>query len=1181
MAPRAVPRNAQQEEEIRLAIKERRRLAQIQRRESQRRRTLEEGRQPQDQLEEETGHSQGADCAHDAPTTDKNDYDSDSDDNDDEDEDGFFPTALDDNSPHFFDQTPPREPTSEPEQPHEPQEEVGEEDRKAPSSQAAEGHTQENEEEDDTEASSQTKQLIQESFCVNGCNCNFANGTCVDKRKPGSEPANGQPLDVLAQLCRDDLGMPDVLRQPHYETRRDAGHNYGWKGILAGIIDEEQDGSPLAVSLAQSDISTADSHDILRTWDADAFILPLRSLAAHRGGFEVCYYPRFSKTISHTWHTRVSHGRYDPRQCKHLRLGVGSRTSRWDTYIFFPNLPLGQVDKSRCYLTDEEQKLWVDKILLPAVTYTYRQQPDVLAHHPFSFDNARLKSRVNQYERATSGDHHFTEIFYHLPSCSQEGRNSLDILWQEICRFIEDEEKDDEDKGSLQPFQGAFLACITFGCKLRWRDESLKGLQSMVRYSVTTQFFNRSFVDFNEAWVDLGIEDTPVTLVHEKEPLVLLRRSGCNFADAASLGLVSRMRTFNWCGLGQASDFTAEPGWTHGLRAGGVAYVQGYNLTKELFAGPSRDWRPFNSPDLRAAGLSQQALSDLLEQNHTGSSWRISRDSILKAIKATMERISESLDSAAKASRGVRKEYRLSWRLFFQLDEPERLSPEDSTTDNRDENCPGQFSSDIQHRVTGGDNTQRRSNNSHLPYWTIPTAVITEFMRWQFNRWLYPLEVLAKGAASLTRQSVKADRLQQAADSAMISALLDSVELCVNNAYVVLRSRLAYSEYERRTQENRQTSRLRDRRLDTSGEAVETIEALILESDGENDGNDVEEAHQAEPDRRKRYGLGFAEAMSTYGVVHFHEDHFNWSDLAFKSHVLPHTGFVFNAFREKLRNWRRLAQNDKVEELLDELEEGITEEAPNAIEDACRAMYELISQSYSNYVLLQLHKHKQLPNLSACGPRAVSGFYGLTYGLVRQAIGDLNPILSYPHGSNRNQMKDAGSDGSRKKLSDFPNTWQTRLQLLFDWDDGFVRTWDNQRFRTLARRCYNRLEAAAGSEAAERWRKGIGKEVQAYINIVPVFEDSRLWRTQQANPNLGATLLERRRAGEKEMVWIAARNVGGDTFKTRKWEMIRSKKEETQYLRDRRLKLRAIFCPRKMRKIAEKVTGGLTDGDEE
>ena len=120
--------------------------------------------------------------------------------------------------------------------------------------------------------------------------------------------------------------------------RQAAAHHYRWLDSLAGGEH------PPRLCLERSSLAKG-SFRLSRTWDLDAFILPVNSLAAHKEGFQLSYYPRYTKMITQDWHVLVKG--YEARACKHIRLGRGMYSMGWDTYVFFPRRPLGAFTEAR------------------------------------------------------------------------------------------------------------------------------------------------------------------------------------------------------------------------------------------------------------------------------------------------------------------------------------------------------------------------------------------------------------------------------------------------------------------------------------------------------------------------------------------------------------------------------------------------------------------------------------------------------------------------------------------------------------------------------------------------------------------------------------------------------------------------------------------------------------------
>lgn len=78
-------------------------------------------------------------------------------------------------------------------------------------------------------------------------------------------------------------------------------------------------------------------------------------------------------------------------------------------------------------------------------------------------------------------------------------------------------------------------------------------------------------------------------------------------------------------------------------------------------------------------------------------------------------------------------------------------------------------------------------------------------------------------------------------------------------------------------------------------------------------------------------------------------------------------------------------------------------------------------------------------------------------------------------------------------FSQFPHSWTSRLQLLFDWDDGFKRPWDKLSYRLRARRFHHLLPRHISVDAALLYRSTLGHNAQRYIFIIPKYDGKRLY----------------------------------------------------------------------------------------
>jgi hypothetical protein len=161
-----------------------------------------------------------------------------------------------------------------------------------------------------------------------------------------------------------------------------------------------------------------------------------------------------------------------------------------------------------------------------------------------------------------------------------------------------------------------------------------------------------------------------------------------------------------------------------------------------------------------------------------------------------------------------------------------------------------------------------------------------------------------------------------------------------------------------------------------------------------------------------------------------------------------------------------------------------------------------------------------------------SGALGLSFDLIMRATnGTLNTAYCRAKGGSSTQpytwgesleKHRKGPSGRRAGVADWPNTWPTKIQLLFDFENGFdPGAWGKYHFRDAFRRCYDRLRAHAfiGPGLADSWRSGIGEYgALGFITAMPQYEKSRLYHAA-LHPHLPEG------TGKKIRWWLARPNV--------------------------------------------------------
>ena len=402
---------------------------------------------------------------------------------------------------------------------------------------SGEGSDGEDTEFDVPQPSEFSRELVRASLRINGCGCDESHGG-----RTIAAQHDGYSLARIARHWGQDLQVPDILRivsegkkMPRFSPH--ACSEAPWASILAGQVPGsaepvgrgQADAAPMArvqLSLPASDERAGIDGQLYRSYDIDAIYLPLKSLAAHKLGFNVVYSPGYMRTIAKGWHTRLGPLKIEPHKCAHVYLGRGFTTADFRTYVFFPHLR-GRAGRrtqrqERQPLTRAQQRFWVEEVLVPAVRSTWDQR--VCQRHPSSFDEAEGWARARQKESVTSKARAFSELSFSLPSQSaltpmQHGVSALHRLREEVERRLAE---------SPPEWGDAQLVAFTYGCKDVYSADTYSNLRESLWEALESRF-DVSFIDIlRYAVVDFAYEDLAIVkAVRRSDPnrLVLWRSS--------------------------------------------------------------------------------------------------------------------------------------------------------------------------------------------------------------------------------------------------------------------------------------------------------------------------------------------------------------------------------------------------------------------------------------------------------------------------------------------------------------------------------------------------------------------------------------------------------------------------------------------------------------------------------
>ncbi|OJD30059.1 uncharacterized protein BKCO1_670002 [Diplodia corticola] len=243
---------------------------------------------------------------------------------------------------------------------------------------------------------------------------------CMCDDSPGDRPLNGSySLRAFVNFWRNritsnlDTGVTCFpLEFDGMIPAQPSGHptnEVPWEEILAGGGEGE---NPLpSLSLLESELEEEELRDapVGRSWDVDSFIAEINGLSAYREGFKLAYRPPYMRSIKQNQRVLIRSRKL--HRTRQLRLGTGTSSSTfYNCHVFFPNMP---VWNEEVHVSDVFQKEWIDRIVAPSLRLVC--PPDVVQHHPVSFQDADNKSKVRRQD-FVSGTSAAIDVQYTIPS---------------------------------------------------------------------------------------------------------------------------------------------------------------------------------------------------------------------------------------------------------------------------------------------------------------------------------------------------------------------------------------------------------------------------------------------------------------------------------------------------------------------------------------------------------------------------------------------------------------------------------------------------------------------------------------------------------------------------------------------------------------------------------------------
>ncbi|KAH7114164.1 hypothetical protein B0J13DRAFT_630962 [Dactylonectria estremocensis] len=379
-------------------------------------------------------------------------------------------------------------------------------------------------------------------------------------------------------------------------------------------------------------------------------------------------------------------------------------------YLLFPNLYREEQKCSK--LRDEDFRLWMDGILLPAIYQCYSTAH--VQHYPSSYDHSRCNSAARGVEALSQRVHPVAreqQLVYYLPP------EALADVWAKILATAQEP--------GFQQFQDVTILLQAKNLKVLTKDVTWEKMVSRF------QTYWASAIDEShtttDVYYDVGKETCPQQASQvvpwsqlaagviddptEKRAEALLYRRCCLESYAFQVGNGStddqgtqKQVFYPFSMLRDTGSLTIETGKRSLRRAAGLLYSQFYPSVKEVFAAGNA--YPFTNTAIETLSLDKK-LRKTWELVGGGLSHQPA--ALIKAYLYTKLRCHYALLGSMQKSFGIREEHRISKDLFYAIDS------QMSSRELHDK-----------HLVIPTDDSS--------PYYSFTTDTLLRWVRWNINK---------------------------------------------------------------------------------------------------------------------------------------------------------------------------------------------------------------------------------------------------------------------------------------------------------------------------------------------------------------------------------------------------------------------------------------------------------------
>ncbi len=240
-----------------------------------------------------------------------------------------------------------------------------------------------------------------------------------------------------------DLGVPDCIRSVS-ASKAVERPNTDWYSMLGG--GGQRPGLTLESPMAAPEFK--------RTWDSHSLIALSSCLSVNRGLY-ISYFSPVSRNIQTNLH--IFHHGKPLHKISHIRLGTGRQSPQFGVYVFFPNITHER--RTTTYLTMEERRVWIDRILLPAARHCC--PADIIQHHPRSFEDAKSKACSRRRETCSGLVQNDIDMHHFLPE------ETLEPIWNHAIHSTAGDD--------MTQFRDMFIVLNAKNIKLEAKSATFQG----------------------------------------------------------------------------------------------------------------------------------------------------------------------------------------------------------------------------------------------------------------------------------------------------------------------------------------------------------------------------------------------------------------------------------------------------------------------------------------------------------------------------------------------------------------------------------------------------------------------------------------------------------------------------------------------------------------------------------